>query len=441
MEHKFIHDFTVAAQKAGIDHLNYYMETVERASLEMVQREIRATEQSRTVNCFVQGEFQGNCGHYYTGDFDGTSIREGIESIKQISEVMEDTFYPVEIAAYEKAETGTLSEQEDVKNRILHAENLVRAQFPDIRQFDCHYREERKEIRLQNEAGDCMSDGSCHVSFTVGVEAEKNGIVQTARVGNKASSGAKLDIPAMFMEAAKEASELLDASPAASGRYPVILKNSVMNEMLGMFIATFGADMVHRKLSKYNGKIGEKVASSLVNLVEEPWLPEGIRNRRFDDEGVPTSRKEIIKDGILMTYLYNKEEAGKDKCMSTGNGFKSDYKNKAEIHVTNLKLIGEEKTRDALIRQMKDGLYIVSCDGMFAGADIVSGDFSLISKGYLIKNGKTERAVNQITVAGNFFDMLGNIEGIANDYLIEGGDAGAYLVPSVYIAELVISGV
>ena len=77
---------------------------------------------------------------------------------------------------------------------------------------------------------------------------------------------------------------------------------------------------------------------------------------------------------------------------------------------------------------------------MFAGAVPVSGDFSLISKGYLVKNGKLDRAVNQIAVAGNFYDMLKNIRGIANDYLVTGGAGGIFEAPSVSVGELVVSG-
>ncbi|HBA63457.1 MAG TPA: TldD/PmbA family protein, partial [Lachnospiraceae bacterium] len=202
----------------------------------------------------------------------------------------------------------------------------------------------------------------------------------------------------------------------------------------------FGADNVRKKLSKLAEKKGEQIASSIVNLIEDPNLPEGVNKRAFDDEGMPTSRKEIIKDGVLQMFLYNCEEAKKAGCKSTGNGFKENYRSVPGIGVTNLKLVGEDKTREELIQEMGDGLYITACGGMFACADPVTGKFSLISKGYLVEGGKVTRGVNQITVAGNFFDMLHDIVGISNDYLVDGGMAGVFVAPSVRIKELVVSG-
>ena len=89
---------------------------------------------------------------------------------------------------------------------------------------------------------------------------------------------------------------------------------------------------------------------------------------------------------------------------------------------------------------MQDGLYITHCDGMFAGADVVSGDFTLISKGYFVENGQMTGGVNQITVAGNFYDMLKEIGAIGNDYLTSLTGTGAFVAPSVFIKQLVVSG-
>lgn len=440
MVNHFIQNFTQSAHAEGITHLDYYVEQVETASLEVFQEEIRTVEINKVINCYVQGNCQGKCGHYYTENFDEKFIKEGIQNMKQIAEIMGEEFRPIEIAVYEGKDIDPLSVSDELKERILTAEKKARKAFPNVKRFNSHVREVVKRICLQNDKGNYMKNSVTYTEIMVEADAEKEGEVQTSRVGLYAVDRNTIDIEGAFMEAAEEADNLLCACPIQSGRYPVVLKNSIVNEMIGMYITALGADKVHRNLSKFAGMLGKSVASSIVKLEENPALSEGINNRLFDDEGIPTSRKKIIKDGVLTSFLYNREEAGKEGIASTGNGFKPDYKNKAEIHVTNLKLIGEDKTRNELISQMKNGLYIVSCDGMFAGANVVSGDFSLISKGYLIEDGKMTRAVNQITIAGNFFDMLHSIEGISNDYLVIGGETGAYVTPSIYVKELVVSG-
>ena len=89
---------------------------------------------------------------------------------------------------------------------------------------------------------------------------------------------------------------------------------------------------------------------------------------------------------------------------------------------------------------MQSGLYITSCDGMFACADVVSGDFALISRGYLVENGRKVSPVNQITIAGNFYDMIKEIRALGNDYRTMFTLAGAFVTPSVFVKELVVSG-
>ncbi len=139
-------------------------------------------------------------------------------------------------------------------------------------------------------------------------------------------------------------------------------------------------------------------------------------------------------------YFHNLQTARKAGVAPTGNGFKRDYTEKPTINPTNLYLCQGTSTLAELQMQMGRGLLITECDGMFAGADPVSGDFSLISKGHLIKNGRVDSPVAQITVAGNFFDMLHQIAGIGNDYASAGSEKGFVTAPSIYIPSLAISG-
>ena len=218
------------------------------------------------------------------------------------------------------------------------------------------------------------------------------------------------------------------------------MKNSIICEMLSMYMSAFGAEQVRKKLSKLSESKDTKVASEVICLSEEPTLAGGVNNRTFDDEGNPTAAKKLIEKGVLKQFLYNQEEAEMAGTKSTGNGFKKSYKGKPEIGVTNLVLHGQEKSLETLLAEMQSGLYITSCDGMFACADVVSGDFALISRGYLVENGRKESPVNQITIAGNFYDMIKEIRALGNDYRTMFTSAGAFVTPSVFVKELVVSG-
>ena len=140
---------------------------------------------------------------------------------------------------------------------------------------------------------------------------------------------------------------------------------------------------------------------------------------------------------MLKTYLYNLKTAKKDGVKSTGNGFKSGYKGKIGISPTNFYIKNGNKPLDNLFENVKDGVYITEMSGLHAGVNNISGDFSVLASGYLIENGKKSKAVEQITIAGNFYNMMLNVKDIANDLKFALNGIGS---PSIFVGELSVSG-
>lgn len=441
MINTFIQKFTEAAHSHEICNLQFYTEEVRKVSVNVYQGEPESNFQSEVAGCYVQGEYQGKCGYIYVEDFSEELFESEIADLKEVALLSDAEGGVSALANVECGKKNQLTDVDTLAKRLVQAEKEALEKNPGVEKFN-HFQsgEIIRRISIRNDQGGCMEDEIKYAFFDLHAEAKKDGVVQTAGGEVLALSAEELDIAAAATEAAGEAVGMLEAQPVKTGTYPVILKNSVICEMLGMFVKSFGADTVHKDLSKLAGKVGEKIAASIVNLVEDPQMPGGANQRAFDDEGTPTSRKEIVKDGVLKMFLYNQEEAKKDGCESTGNGFKESCRSKPGVFVTNLKLEGETKSLEELMGDMGDGLYITNCDGMFAGADPVSGKFSLISKGYRIENGEAAGSVNQITVAGNFYDMIQEIEGLGDDYLMNGGETGMIIAPSIYVKELVVSG-
>lgn len=441
MINTFIQEFTEAAHSHEIRNLQFYTEEVRRVSVNVYRGEPESNFESEVTGCYVQGEYQGKNGYIYVEDFSKDLFESEIADLKEVALLSDSQGSVSDLAEVKCGKKNQLTDVDTLAERLVRAEKEALEKHPGVEKFN-HFEcgEKIRRISIRNDRGGHMEDEIKYAFFDLRVEAKKDGVVQTAGGEVLALSAEELDIASAATEAAGEAVGMLAAQQVKTGTYPVILKNSVICEMLGMFIKSFAADTIHKDLSKLAGKKGEKIASAIVNLVEDPQMPGGANQRSFDDEGTPTSRKEIVKDGILKMFLYNQEEARKDGCESTGNGFKESCRSKPGVFVTNLKLEGETKPLEELMQDMGDGLYITNCDGMFAGADPVSGKFSLISKGYQIAGGKKAGSVNQITVAGNFYDMIQMIEGLGEDYLMNGGESGMIIAPSVYVKELVVSG-
>ena len=441
MLNEFIQNFTKAAHENGIQNLEFYSETEKKVSVSAYQGRAWKSQECEVTSCYIQGEYNGMTGAVSVEDLSEEQFEEAIHFLKMTAEMNHTPFHASNLTEANITKDYANSSMDELTERILSAEAAVKEKYPELNKInsaDCD--EIIRTIRIQNDKGICMEDTIKYASAWLQAEALDGDVVQTSANACVVQNAADMDFEQMFAEAAEDACSMKGAKPVATGKYPVVLKNSIICEMLSMYISAFGADQVRKKLSKLSEGKGTQVASEVICLSEEPALAGGVNNRAFDDEGNPTAAKKLIESGVLKQFLYNQEEAEMAGIPATGNGFKKSYKGKPEIGVTNLVLHGQDKNMETLLAEMQNGLYITSCDGMFACADVVSGDFALISRGYLVENGKPVSPVTQITVAGNFYDMIKEIQALGNDYRTMFTPAGAFVTPSVFVKRLVISG-
>ena len=242
------------------------------------------------------------------------------------------------------------------------------------------------------------------------------------------------------LNAVNEATSLLGATTIKSDSYPVILRNDIAAKILATFSSTLSAENVQKGLSLFVNKLGEKVAANNFNLIDDPFLKEGFNSRPFDGEGVATMKKAVIKEGKLTTYLHNLKTAKKDEVETTANAYRGSHKSSVGISPTNMYIAKGDNSYDDLIQSIDKGLIIISVQGLHSGANSISGDFSLGASGYLIKNGEIDRPVEQITISGNFMDMLKDIDMIANDLKMDLPGRGHFGSPSIKIKALDIAG-
>ena len=245
----------------------------------------------------------------------------------------------------------------------------------------------------------------------------------------------------LVQKAAQEALQKLGGEVAPTGQYSVVFDPEAMSSLLQVYAPIFSSDVAQKGLSKLSGKEGEAVASSLVTLVDDPFHKENPEPLPFDAEGSPTYRKNIIENGRLQTLLYNLKTAHKAGKKTTGNASKAGYDATVAISPFTMYLEGGEMTEDQLLKKVGYGVYINSLDGLHAGADPISGDFSLQSAGFMIRDGKKAEYVKSFTVAGNFYDLLHNITALANNVTLPMAlGKTAYGAPSTWVEGLSVAG-
>ncbi len=251
----------------------------------------------------------------------------------------------------------------------------------------------------------------------------------------------KLDLSAAAQEAGDEARAALGAGVAPTGAMPVVFSSYAMALLLEAYAEVFSAENAQKGLSLLKGKEGTAIAAPLVTLVDDPFYEKSAMPMPFDGEGSPTYRKNVIEKGVLNTLLYNLRTAAAAGKETTGNAAKSSYDSKVGIQPFTLCLESGSLTQEQLLEKAQNGVLITSLGGLHAGANTISGDFSLQSAGFLIENGKKAAPVRSFTVAGNFFSLLKNILAIGCDPLPPASPSSTdFVSPSVLVEGLSIAG-
>lgn len=224
-----------------------------------------------------------------------------------------------------------------------------------------------------------------------------------------------IDRTALAKETVTGALKKLGGEPAPTGVYPVVFSPEAMADLLRTFSGIFSSEAAQKGLSKLSHAEGTVIAAPCVTIVDDPFHGQSPAPIPFDAEGSPTYCKNVVKDGVLNTLLYNLKTAHKAGKTTTGNASKAGYQAALGIRPFTMYLAGGSLTESGLLELADKGVYIDSLEGLHAGANVVSGDFSLQSAGYLIEKGEKTRRVKSFTVAGNFYDLLKNITALADN--------------------------
>ncbi|HIP86457.1 MAG TPA: TldD/PmbA family protein, partial [Aquifex sp.] len=209
---------------------------------------------------------------------------------------------------------------------------------------------------------------------------------------------------------------LTKAKPAPAGEFTVVMDSKAGGTMIHEAVGHgLEADLVQKGVSVYEkSKLGKKVASPLVTVIDDATIPHHNGSFFVDDEGVPAQRKVLIENGILVGYMYDRLSAFKDGVESTGNGRRESYKHIPLVRMTNTFIAPGKDNPEDIIADTKRGIYIVKMGG--GEVNTTTGDFVFeVSQAYLIENGKITYPIKGAVLIGNGPKALQNIDAVGRD--------------------------
>ena len=392
----------------------------------------------------------------FTNKLTEESIREVIENLASASssekEVVLD--FNMKEQRYSKL-VNSMDFDVPVEKKIellLRANEEARSHGDRIKQVTVVLRDSIQEVTIVNTNGDIVEDVRPRVVFYTLVVASDGRVLQTGYepVGHLGdySLFEKYPPEKIAKLAAERALKMLKAKPAPAGKFTVVISSKAGGTMIHEAVGHgLEADLANQGLSVYSGKIGQKVASELITVIDDGTMPEKYGSSGYDDEGVPTQKNILIENGILRGFMCDLTEAMKSGEFSTGNGRRQSYMHVPIPRMTNTYIAPGDTDPEEIIRDTKNGILVVKMGG--GQVNTVNGDFIFeVSEGYLIENGEVTEPIRGVSLIGNGPKVLQQIDAVGNDLGFAIGTCGkdgqgvpvSDGLPTIRIPEITVGG-
>ncbi|MGK0367451.1 MAG: PmbA protein [Thermoproteota archaeon] len=286
---------------------------------------------------------------------------------------------------------------------------------------------------MNSPGGFCFQEGrsvSCYTSALL-KEGSDNSTHYHSAVARSFDS---LNWKSCIDESLFHSTRWLKGKSISTGSYDVIFKTSALASILGCFGRIFSAKAAMDKMNPFLDKLGKQVAHKELNIKDMPNYEKSFSYSSWDDEGVAQKDLQLISNGELLNFYHNTATANYYGTQTTGHAARSAG---SPLGVSGTTKVISAGSMDMSKIQSGSYLEVHEMDGLHSGVNGMSGDFSFAARGYLMKDGEITQAVKGITVAGNFFEMLLELEGIGDTVL--SNDSKTFFSPLLRFKNIKIS--
>lgn len=314
---------------------------------------------------------------------------------------------------------------EEKKEVMLDAYNA--ANFGEVASITVNYSDSESSSLFLNSEGSIIEQKATSTIMSLNSAASNGEMIQFGHGSIGGVKGFEVvadeDIEKFGREISEKAIRLLSAKPAPSGQFPIIADNLLtgvfIHEALGHAVE---GDLILQNDSILKDRMGEQIASDIVNIFDDASLKDGFGYYAYDAEGVKTKPNQLVKDGKLVSLLNSRESAGKLGMSSSGNA-RSSISDQPIVRMSNTYLQPGELTFDELIEDIKDGIYLKGSRG--GQVDTGKGIFQFnAAEAYKIDNGELTTTLRDVSLSGNILETLKNVDGVGNDFKLSAGYCG-----------------
>ena len=425
-----------AAKQFGAAEYELTVTDKENTGVEALKKEISSVSYARSGSMVVRCVVDGKSGYAASELLTPEAAAEIVQIACDNAGVVDDADQVGLFPGSEHYETSRdtaieLPDTDSLKDRALRMLELACA--ADEKVIDGS----QSFVSGMNIRMDVMNSAGLQLHYETGLVYQ--GLMAAVKDGDEAADDfcltdvSKKTLEETVRKAVTGALAKLGADTVPSGKYNIIMDSHTVCSLLQVYATVFSARSAYLKTTMLAGKEGEMVASENVTLTDDPFYPEKFSHCPFDGEGVAVYAKNVIENGRLNTLLYNRmygKLLGKE---TTGNAADATH-----IEPKGLCFAPGSLSNEELLQRLGDGLYLTGLQGLHAGANVQSGDFSLQAEGFLVKNGVKVSPVKNFTIADNFYRLLKKVDALSSEVKFGvGSDFGS---PEILFTDVAVSG-
>jgi TldD protein len=448
-----------AALRTGADFAEVYAEDRRSSSARLDDGKVEELTSGRDRGAGIRVVAGDTTGYAHTADLTEDGLRTAAEAAAAVARGGGSGPRTVRLGTGTAAPAGRIERfpadvgKAERVELLERADQAARAEGGSIRQVSCRVADGRKRVLVANSDGLLASDDRVRTLIAVSAVAAADTGMQTGFESAGHTIGWELfdriDVEELARRAARQALTKLAARPAPTGLLPVVIAAGgggvLFHEACGHGLE---ADHIHKGASVFTGRLGERVASPGVTLVDDGTMVEEWGHLAIDDEGTPAGRNVLIEDGMLTDYMWDFLRSRKEGRPRSGNGRRESYQHLPMVRMTNTYLLAGGEDPDDIVASTDRGVFVKALNG--GQVNTATGDFVFgMREAYLIENGVVTAPIRDGNLIGNGPDVLTRIDAVGRDFAMGGpGTCGkdgqgvpvGFGVPTLRVTELTVGG-
>lgn len=439
----------------GADFAEIFCEDVRRSNLTVLGEKILNSSSGREKGVGIRLFKRLESAYLYTSDLSEAEI---FRLLEETCRYRDGSFERAALEAMRRVSLNPISrypQSVNLKDKMALANRVVSAgkkADETVSQVRVNYVDMDQKVWIANSEGLFVEDNRVKTRLHMTVFCEEGGDRQSSYVGPGAMKGFEfydeINVEDYVKQAAKKAKAMLHAKACPTGRMPVIITNGFgglfFHEACGHSLEASG---VAKGNSEFSGKLGQKVASDKLTLIDDGSIPGQWGSLKVDDEGVLTQKNVLIENGILKGYMVDKLNARRMGCAPTGSSRRQSFRFAPTSRMTNTYIAPGESTPEEMIAATERGIFVNSINA--GSVNPATGEFNFnTSETFLIENGKITTPVRSATLIGTGGDILQKVDMVGNDYALGQGfcyaASGALYIgagqPTVRVTEMTVGG-